>query len=403
MAHGSRILREVIDVTETKLEEYTTFGLKNLMFSPPEQWISGPCGNGKMWLLVKKVRDIAEHSTDSVLVVCYGEPLSWMLAKALRYEKVKVMTFAGLLEQLCALLPTVEQEGEGLVTEALEKLKEETVQFQRYHHIFVCECEDLEGHEWPTLFKTLCKDEGQEYGDRVNHIWFLYDPNEYLFPRYINHMESLKKGTKLPSVYRTTRNISSLARKYFQASVHGTKSLEFGHPICGPRIEWDGSLTSRDVNKEAGAKILEGHILHLRRNKVANKEICILTESEMVRDTTISELRKLGIQSQNATDRYSKDEDKVVVESVRQFKNIPSNVVILYNPAYSVGRGWTKKSVKSTLYFAVSSCVCKLVVITTECGCKALQSDEGMAFHIEGSSSLQNDVPITSSFQTTCI
>ena len=353
------------------------YGLENLLNSAPKQWISGPCGNGKLWLLIKKVQDIAEHTKDSVLVACFSKPLSMRLAKALSNEKVRVKTFEDLFRELCVCDFSPEQVEEAQVSEAMRRLEEGTVQVQRYHHIFVCECEDLEGDEWPTLFERLCKDEGREYKGK-NHIWFLFDPNQNLSPRWMNHLESLEEGTRLPKVYRTTRNISSLAAKYFQAAVPGTESLKPGNTICGPRIEWDGALASRDDKEEAGPELLVKHIKDLRRNNVKDKEICILTESEQVRNSTISVLRKQGIESQNAIDLYKSGEDEVVVESVRQFKYCFSNVVVLYNPPYSENSAWTKTNVKLFLYLAVSSCVCQLVVITTECGCKALQSKEGM-------------------------
>lgn len=380
------ILNDSIELIKSKLEGYMVDELKNNLDSPPEQWISGPCGNGKTWLLIHKVQEIAEETDETVLVVCFSKPLSMKLANALKFEKVKVLTFEDLLLELSEHDSFSEQVGEGRVDDVLERLEEGTVEVQCYDHIFVLECEDLDGDKWPTLFKKLCKDDEEKYG-RPKHIWFLYDPNQYVSQRYVKHLHSLVKGTKLSRIYKNTTNISKLAMKYFKGVVAGAKPPQPGHTICGPRIEWDDSLTSRDDKEDAGAKLIEKHIKDFRRNKVMDKEICILTENEDVRNSIILELKKIHIQSQNATDHHKNGEDKVVVESIRQFKELSSDVVVLYNPPYSEDTKWTEEHVKSLLYIAISCCVCMLVVITTKSGCEALQSEEGMTCQSEGSSS----------------
>ncbi|PFX20938.1 hypothetical protein AWC38_SpisGene14592 [Stylophora pistillata] len=374
-----------IELIHNKLNRCKERELKNLLDSSPKQWISGPCGSGKTWLLIHKVQEITKQTDEKILVVCYSKPFSMKLANELKFEKVKVVTFEELLLELSEHDSLTEQVGEGHVNDVLVRLEEGTVEVQRYDHIFVHECEDLEGDKWPTLFEKLCKDEKEkEEYSRPKNIWFFCDPNQYLSHRSVNHLQSLVEGTR---VYKNTLNISNQAKNYFKGVVPGAKPPQPGHTIRGPRIEWDDSLTSRDDKEDAGVKFIEKHIKDFCKNKVRDKEICILTENEDVRNSIILELKNINIQSQNATIRHKHDEDKVVVESIRQFKELSSDVVVLYNPPYSEDTKWTEMHVKSHLYIAMSSCVCKLVVITTKSGCKALQSEEGMTSQSEGSPS----------------
>lgn len=359
--------------------------LESLVTAPVEQWISGPCGSGKLWLLIKRVQEIAAYPKEKALVVCFSKLLAMKLNKELRFENVTVMTFVDLFMELGVVVSSSEHVDKGHVNEALKMLEEGTVQVQRYHHIFVYECEDLEDDEWPALFKKLSTND-REGLSGCKHIWFFYDPNLNLSGRSAEHVESLNRGTRLFRVCRNTVNISEQAMKYFETGVSAAPSPKPGHEVYGPTIDWDGRLKSRDDKENIGPQLVKEHIEDLNRNKVESREICILTENKDVRTNVISELNKVGIQSQNATDHLGNDEtcrDKVVVETIKNFKGLSSDVVVLYNLPYSETRTWKKKTVKSLLYLGISSCVCKLVVITTECGCKALQSKEGMTSNTE--------------------
>ena len=148
MARGvPRILRDSIEVTKSKLDGWMTGKLEILLDTAVEQWISGPCGSGKLWLLIKKVQELAAFPKEKALVVCFSKLLSMKLNKELPFENVTVMTFVDLLMELSVLVSSSKQVEEGHVIEALNRLEEGTVQVQLYHHIFVYGCEDLDGDE----------------------------------------------------------------------------------------------------------------------------------------------------------------------------------------------------------------------------------------------------------------
>ena len=122
------------------------------------------------------------------------------------------------------------------------------------------------------------------------------------------------------------------------------------------------------------------HIKKLRRDKVDAKDISILTQNVDIRDGISSELKKMGIETQNAEDlfEYNLSVKKVVVESIRRFKGLESKVVVLYNPQFFQESDWPVKKVKELLYTAMSRWFCYLIVITTKPGCNALKSEEGI-------------------------
>ena len=390
LAHNIPLnLSEVIDGNHRVLEVWTERQLSVILNSAPEQWITGPAGSGKTWLLMKKVLMLVESAVkqgikENILVTCYNKPLSVMLDKTFK-DKLKipenenlqgvvtVKTFKSLLFDITGSISgDTDEENKKHVAQALDMVREKTgPSLQRYDHIFVDECQDLYG-EWPTLMKGLQKDD--KFLKR-KHIWFLCDANQALglskgsVNRYLG---SIENSFWLPKVFRNTRKVFELSEKYFDSIIPNSGPIELGHNISGLDIKWDGSLTSQDVKVECGASFIKKHIEDLRREKVKDKDICILTLNKSIRDEVSSELRKVGIESQNAEQMFLNDDNKVVVESTWRFKGLESKVVILYNPPVSPTNIWTARKSKEILYTAVSRCFCHLIIISTEVGCNEL-------------------------------
>ena len=394
-------LSKSIDQNKEVLEECTTEQLSLMFDSVPEQWISGPAGSGKTWLLMKKVLMLAQNTLlrgtkVKILVVCYNKPLSMMFAKVFEgelisflksgdlEEVVEVKTFESLLLEITGSISgNSEQEKAEHVAQALKAVKQGSVFSQRYDHVFVDECQDFRGDAWPSFFRMLHKDDEDDDDDDCSsgepkHIWFLYDTNQYLNlseEQYKLHFKSIKKGTKLTRVFRSTGSIFDQSKKYFRNL--NVKPIMLGHRVRGLEITWDNSLKT---GKVADVACIVKHIKKLCRDKVDAKDICILTQNVDIRDGISSELKKKGIETQNAEDLfgYNLHVNKVVVESIRRFKGLESKVVILYKPQFFQESDWPVKKVKELLYTAMSRCFCYLIVITTKPGCNALKSEEGI-------------------------
>ena len=373
--------------------------LSVILNSVPEQWITGPAGSGKTWLLMKKVVMLAQKALlqgtkEKILVVCYNRPLSMMFAKVFEdelisflesgelKEVVEVKTFESLLSDITGSRSgDSDQEKEKHVAQALEVVEQESVFTQRYDHVFVDECQDLCGDRWPSFFKRLHKDDDDDNFSfsQPKHIWFLYDTNQYLRlseEQYKHHRKSIRKGTMLTKVFRSTGNVFDQSKKYFRANNSNAEPITLGHHVRGPEITWDNLLTGA----VAGVSRIVKHVKKLCKNKVDAKDICILTKNKDIRDVISSKLREMGIETQNAEDLFGCNlpVNKVVVESIRRFKGLESKVVILYNPQFFQKSNWPVKRVKEILYTAMSRCFCYLIVITTKSGCNALKSEEGI-------------------------
>ena len=419
-------LGKVIADTKDVLELRTIEQLSVSLNSVPEQWITGPAGSGKTWLLMEKVvmlaqKALSHRNREKILVSCYNRPLSKMFEK--EFEKrlinhlesgeledvVEVKTFERLLFDIIgSRTGDSDQEKEKHVAQALEVVEQRSVFTQRYDHVFVDECQDLYGEKWPTLFKRLQKDDDDDDDDeeeeeeeeeeeddddddddddsfgQPKHIWFLYDTNQYVGlseEQYKHHKKSIRKGATLTKVYRSTGSIFDQSKKYFRANNSNAESITLAHHVRGPEITWDNSLVENVVDVACIVK----HIKKLCRDKVDAKDICILTKDVPIRDCISSKLKEMGIETQNAEDLYGQNSsvDKVVVESIRRFKGLESKVVVLYNPQFLQKSDWPVKKVKELLYTAMSRCFCYLIVITTKSGCNALKSEEGITEKIK--------------------
>ena len=399
-------LGKVIADTKDVLELRTIEQLSVSLNSVPEQWITGPAGSGKTWLLMKKVLMLAQNALlrgteEKILVACYNRPLYMMFAKVFEdklisflesgelEDVVEVKTFQSLLFDITgSRCGDSDQEKENYVAQALEVLEQGSEFTQKYDHVFVDECQDLCGNRWPTLFKSLLKDEDDDcsFGE-PKHIWFFYDTNQHLSPseeQYTQHWKSIRRGLKLTKVLRSTESVFDQSKKYFGANNSNAEPIKLGHRVRGLEITWDSSLKNRKVTEDVGAACIMKHIKELCRNKVDNKDICILTENVDIRDDISSELNNMEIETQNAEDLflYNSPENKVVVESIRRFKGLESKVVVLYNPPFFQDTKWVVKKVKEVLYTAVSRCFCYLIVITTKRGCNTLKSEKGISERI---------------------
>jgi len=402
-----------IDESHRVLVCKTRKQLEVLLNSTAEQWITGPAGSGKTWLLMEKVETLAKEALlrdtgEKILVVCYNKPLSKMFSTTFSQylndllqnsvsedlsSVVKVATFDELLYEITEMMSgDTDGEREKHVARAVELLQRGTVSIEQYDHIFVDECQDLCGAEWPILFAKLQKNtDDQLCGEddyaflEPKYIWYLYDTNQHLRlshqqPQFLK--KAYKKTTKLSVVLRNTGNVFHQSRKYFKSKVTG--NLKLGHDEFGLPIKWDDSLPATTVTEREGAAAIWKHIENLRQNKVKDRDICVLVRNKDISNKLKAELKLLKVETQDAEERFETVQAKIIVESIWRFKGLESKVVILYNPPFFEGKDWTVKRTNELLYTAVSRCFCYLVVVTTKRGCKALQSPKGLH---EGTSS----------------
>ena len=163
-------------------------------------------------------------------------------------------------------------------------------------------------------------------------------------------------------------------KKYFKSNA---KPIELGHDVCGSEIKWDDSLRVQYPFGTHGIGLIKKHIEDLRGQKVYDKDICILTQTEFVRDEVSSELKKVGIENQTAKQMFQNDDNKVVVESIWRFKGLESKVVVLYCLPFIEEWFPTLRGLRALLYTAFSRCLCYMIVISNAISCNILKSGKG--------------------------
>ena len=205
------LISESIDETKKELEKCTKEQLSVILSSVPEQWIIGPAGSGKTWLLMKKVLMLAKNALskgkkEKILVACHNEPLAEMFGKVFKDELILSFPESGDLEEVVevktfdSLLYDITGHGDFCigkhVAQALELLEKGTLLTQRYDHIFVDDFEDLWNDKWPTLFKRMHKNNDADEDDdccEPKHIWFFFDPNQDIDSSEVSAAQGIKE------------------------------------------------------------------------------------------------------------------------------------------------------------------------------------------------------------------
>ena len=372
-------------------------------FCPPVQWIRGPAGSGKTYLLIEKAVTLAKgiltdpfKANQKILVLCFNSVLCKAISKEIKRivpEGANVgsflhcSTFAQLIVSLADLpkAPSSYQDKEDSVNLALENLEklESTggaIEMYMYDHILVDEGQDLYGEMWPKLLRRMHKNRYLSEKDllaKAGTFWVMFDMNQYLYfdkERAYSRFQYLLNSQVLNKVFRNTKNVFKQSKKYFSDDY----PITLGHAVSGLQIEWDASLVSRSVDDQSGAPFIVKWIRKLQNLKVNPKDICILVETQEKQITLSHVMKSIGVKSQTGDHLVEESFNCVVLESIRRFKGMESKVVILYNPPYKADHCQFSNRTKELLYTAVSRCSCLLVVITTEEGYQTLRSDDGI-------------------------
>ena len=366
---------------------------------PPDLWIRGPAGSGKTYLLIEKAVTLGKgilsdptKANGKILVLCFNSVLCKSILQGIKRmlpEGTNVgsflhcVTFTKLVMELAGLssAPYSNYDKESSVNLAVEKLNSAdifTKMSYMYDHILVDEGQDLYGEKWPELLRHMHKNSYLSDDDllaKAGHFWVMFDMNQYLYfakEQAYSSLQYLRNSALLDKVFRNTKNVFEQSKKYFSDDT----LITLGHAVSGLQIHWEASLFSTSVDDQSGAQCIVQCIGNLRAHNVNPRDICILVETQRKRNELWNVIESIGVQSQTGDDLVEKSVNYVVLESIRRFKGMESKVVILYNPPYEADQ--VNNRTRQLLYTAVSRCSCLLVVISTEEGCQALQSNVGM-------------------------
>ena len=395
LVHTTPCLSHCIDTNQKVINFMTREQLKILLTSCPKQWIVGPAGSGKTWLLEEKVFELAHRSlirdentdgNNKILVLCFNRPLCQHLKNQFRSRLedplqgediasvIDVMTYDKFLcDRLGVPVQLGDYEKKALISQKYARLQQASAAPKCcYQHIFVDEGQDLYFAKWPELLQLfLQKDEDEDEDDEPHFLWVMYDSNQHVQPsaeKFCCFRKYWMNSGRLTNVLRNTENIFNMSKKYYFSTM--CRKLELGHKIVGHNVVLDDSLPEQ-WKLEEGAQLVAEHVQKLQGQNVQMKDICVLSEDVPKRDTLAAELRKQGIACQDAEDHIQTENPAVIVESIRRFKGLESKVVIMFYPLNTN----TPDQLNGLLYSAISRCSCYLLILSTKTGCQPVKSN----------------------------
>ncbi|XP_078589289.1 uncharacterized protein LOC144869695 [Branchiostoma floridae x Branchiostoma japonicum] len=367
------ILQVKYDETGEMLYQLTMEQLNYYRNDTPKQYITGPAGSGKTWLLVQKAKEVAESNADhKVLILCYNKPLSLYLENEFpegEYTNVRIMTLWSLL--LCKIKKPTKALSElsltdkkELVYECVDELndssKSQGCRIYVSEHIFVDEAQDMyEG--WWKLVDALHNNSKTE----TRYKWVFLDTNQLVYNRGLRGAsippEIFTDAKKMNTIIRNTHRIFDCSNKFL--TLCGAK---LGHSVRGPDVKWIDSLSGRQVHHLIeGAKLVKEEVRDLKRKQVAMSDIVVLTRNKKESDLLKGHLSKESkdIETQDA-EQAIKDpkQSAITVDSIRRFKGLERKVVILVDPPFDDER----ESEKGLTYVGMSRSFCLLVILTTK-------------------------------------
>jgi len=295
--------------------------------------IIGPAGSGKSMLVAARARDLAAQGYRT-LVVCFNQRLAASLTADLADARapggIDVRTFHRLCEVLGTQATTLprrpdpipqtwwEETLPGALAAAIEQLPDE-----RYHAILVDEGQDL-ARPWFTLLRRLLQDPDDVF-------WVVHDPGQALrtddvvgqlgLPRYELFENLRNPGSVARLASRFYRGATDVFPAREEVGRHRIQVAEPGAPTLERlrtelhRLVHDEQVAPWRIAVLSGVSATQSAVWTQRR--FGNAVLC----NEALEDDG----RSKGL----ASDELPEEPDEVLFESIRRFKGLEREVIIL--------------------------------------------------------------------------
>jgi hypothetical protein len=319
--------------------------------------VSGPAGSGKTMLAVATVKHLSAQSK-RVLFLCFNRSLAEWLREVLPAQSfpwLTVHTFNGLCADWCrrahvpfavpdsaveqaAFFRTISAE---LLGQALDILTD------RFDAVVVDEAQDFEPDWWlPIEWLNADNEDGS--------IFIFPDPKQNLF---VNKQLFFPAGAfryELPTNCRNTRRIARLCSRIRGVDIPSFQTAPEG-------IEPQVSIVA-DVARRAQA--VEQQVRDwVRRGMLAPSQVAVLSPYRVGNPgCSLGRTSSLGSVSVTTDPRRWRDGDGVLVATVRSFKGLEADAVILAD----VGQPDDTRFTVSDLYVACSRAKHLLTIFATE-------------------------------------
>jgi len=315
-------LRAYLDSDVKKIEVLSEeqYGILEELDDNPRMAIAGAAGTGKTVLAAHKAA-IEARQGKPTLLVCFNEPLASHLRSRLSGEKnLEVFSFHGLCEKIAAeaglSLPSrVERTGDffdrqlpELLVSGLSKLPS-----RRFAAIVIDEGQDFHDSWLEILELALADDENSTF-------YIFYDNNQQVMNRAADYIRSMRAARRrLTRNFRNTRKIFEVASRFYV----GDGVVPIG-PIGEPLI-----TTRANSDSAAMTKLRErlGHLI--TQTGIQSERIAVLCSSKAKAEELTPNNRIGSYVAANASNPIEK---AVIVDSVRRFKGLEADVIIMFMP-----------------------------------------------------------------------
>lgn len=328
--------------------------------------IAGPAGSGKSMLAAEQARRLAADGARTLLV-CFNQPLATALRRDLADAPapagLEVLTFHRLCERMAAAAGVLPAQPAGdlapwfdalprALGEAMDRLPDE-----RWDAVIVDEGQDF-ADDWLLLAQSLLRDED------AGVLWVFHDPGQALYRPDVVGTLGLERMDLFEN-HRNPPSIAALAQRFYRG----------GETVEGLRDEpAAGGPRHRVIEAAPGPATVEAvrvelHRL-LREEEVRTWQVVVLTGGKAP-DSLVWRRRTFGnhrLWNEAFTDEGTSrglppeevpehPSDAVLFETVRRFKGLEAEVVVLCELPEEAPR------LDELLYVALTRATTELVVI----------------------------------------
>ncbi|HIB84548.1 MAG TPA: DUF2075 domain-containing protein, partial [Chromatiaceae bacterium] len=285
--------------------------------------IPGAAGTGKTYLAMEKTLRLAEAGK-RVLLICFNSPLSVRLGQAMReHENIHACSFHSFwvnAEQRVAREENREaRDFMTLCDEEVTRVLLENIgkpEFPGFDAVIVDEGQDFHG-EWLEALELTLK------GGPDDSMYVFYDDNQAVLERDMHYIKTKLQcfEFRLTTNLRNTRKIFSQVNQYYLSHLGGPVSHAPGSPEGCP-IEW----LSCENHRALLVRIRERIETLVRKDGISRDKIVVLFETNEEIDAVLPKRR---LQGQPVRTADSLGGNGFVVDTIRRFKGLESQVVLL--------------------------------------------------------------------------
>lgn len=273
--------------------------------------VEGGAGSGKTVLALELAADRAKEG--EVLIICFNRPLAHDAQRRLAgFPRVRVSTFHGFCFSMAretGLDPEAVPSGDNLDKHALDLLMGalEADSSPRFDVIVIDEGQDFQP-QWIAALELCLRDENE------SELYVFYDSNQQVYSGSTGLSGLATPPFPLTRNLRNTHEIFDLARPYYAGPRYVAAGPE------GREVEWVEAREGDELNA-----VMQALGKLTKTERVLAENIAVLADTHVV----VERLRNHLAGRYVLTDAEGLQQEALIVDTVRRFKGLERQVVVL--------------------------------------------------------------------------